>query len=246
VEEQQIKQSVTNRYGGIALTDQTDGCCAPAQIGCGCNTENIGYSKKELDSVPEKSILGVGCGAPLNFASIKEGDTVVDLGSGAGIDVFLSANKVKVSGKVIGIDMTDEMLERGRNNAQQAGYSNVEFRKGDIERRIPIDHNTVDVAISNCVINLIIDKTAAFKEIYRILRNTGRMVIADLVTSKEVGLESINSEDWCDCIDGALTKEHYIDSIRNAGFDKVEIVQETPYLERDSRQITSIVIRATK
>ena len=146
-------------------------------------------------------------------------------------------NKVKESGTVIGIDMTDEMLQRARNNTQKASYSNVEFRKGDIERRIPVDDNTVDVAISNCVINLTINKTSVFKEIHRILKNTGRMVIADLVTSKEVDLESINSEDWCDCIDGAQTKEHYVDSIRNAGFYKVETVQETPYVEKDSDKL---------
>ena len=248
MEEQQIKQSVKNRYGGIALSDQTTDCCSASTTvsGCGCTTENIGYNKQELDSIPERSILGVGCGAPVNFANIKEGEIVVDLGSGAGIDVFLSANKVKESGKVIGIDMTDEMLQRARNNAQQGGYSNVEFKKGDIERKIHIDDNTVDVVISNCVINLTIDKTAAFKEVYRILKNKGRMVIADLVTSKEVGSESINFEDWCDCIDGAQTKEHYIDNIRSAGFNKIEIVEESPYIERNSTQITSIVVKATK
>jgi arsenite methyltransferase len=246
VEEQQIKQSVKNRYRKIAITDQTEGCCAPTSNDCGCSEESIGYSKQELNTVPEKSILGVGCGAPVNFANIKVGEIVVDLGSGAGIDVFLCANKVKDSGKVIGIDMTDEMLQRSRNNANQGGYSNVEFRKGDIERRIPVEDNTVDLVISNCVINLTVNKTAAFKEIHRILKNSGRIVIADLVTSKEVGSESIKSEDWCDCIDGALTKENYIDSIRSAGFNKVEVIQETPYSERDARQITSVIIKATK
>ena len=245
-EEQQIKQSVRKRYGGIALTDQTEGCCAPAESSCGCGPQNIGYTKQELESIPGKSILGVGCGAPVNFADIKEGETVVDLGSGAGADVFLSANKVKESGKVIGIDMTDEMLQRATDNAKLGGYLNVEFRKGDIEQKIPIDDNTVDLVVSNCVINLTLDKTATFKEIHRILKKAGRMVIADLVTSNEVGLESINSENWCDCIDGALTKEHYIDSIRKAGFNKVEVVQESPYTERDARQIKSIVIRAIK
>ena len=181
VEEEQIKQSVKDRYGGIALSDQINGCCSPTKIDCGCSTTNIGYNKKELDSVPDRSILGVGCGASVNFANIKEGEIVVDLGSGTGIDVFLAANKVKESGTVLGIDMTDEMLQRAKNNTQQASYSNVEFRKGDLERRIPVDDNTVDVAISNCVINLTMDKTSVFEEIHRILKNTGRMVIADLV-----------------------------------------------------------------
>jgi ubiquinone/menaquinone biosynthesis C-methylase UbiE len=246
MEEQKIKQSIKNRYGGIALTNQTEGCCAPTESSCGCGPQNIGYSKQELNTVPENSILGVGCGVPVNFANIKEGEIVVDLGSGAGIDVFLCTNKVRESGKVIGIDMTDEMLQRARSNAKQGGYSNVEFQKGDIERRIPVEDNTVDLVISNCVINLTIDKKAAFKEIHRILKGNGRMVIADLVTSKETELKSIKSEDWCDCIDGALTKENYIDSIRNAGFNKVEVIQETPYTEIDARQITSVIIKATK
>ena len=184
------------------------------------------------------------CGAPLNFADIKQGEVVVDIGSGGGIDVFLSANKVKDSGKVIGIDMTDEMLEKARNNATQSGYRNVEFKKGDIERRIPIEDSAADPVISNCVINLTLDKVAAFKEIYRILRSNGRMVISDLVTSKEVGLESVNSEDWCSCIDGALTKENYIESIRKAGFGKIKTLQENSYIERDGRKITSIVLKA--
>ena len=191
------------------------------------------------------SILGVGCGAPVNFADMKEVEVVVDIGSGGGIDVFLSANKVKDSGKVIGIDMTDEMLEKARNNAK-SGFRNVEFKKGDIERGIPIEDSAADVVISNCVINLTLDKVAAFKEIYRILRSNGRMVISDLITSKEVDLESVNSGDWCSCIDGAITKENYIESIRKAGFYNIETSQEKPYIERDGRKITSIIIKAAK
>jgi arsenite methyltransferase len=194
--------------------------------------KNIGYDAKELDTVPESSILGVGCGAPVNFADIKEGEVVVDIGSGGGIDVFLSANKIKDSGKVIGIDMTDEMLEKARNNAKQFEFRNVEFKKGDIERGIPIDDNASDVVISNCVINLTLDKVVAFKEIYRILRSNGRMIISDLVTSKEVDLESVNSEDWCSCIDGALTKENYIEDIRKAGFYNRDITRNTLHLKR--------------
>ena len=255
MKDQQIKEEVKERYGKIALAGKSsEGCCAPSEC-CGSGSEtslmqiakNIGYDAKELESVPEASILGVGCGAPVNFADIKEGEVVIDIGSGGGIDVFLSANKVKDSGKVFGIDMTDEMLEKARNNAKQSGYTNVEFKKGDVERGIPsIENNTADVVISNCVINLTLDKVAAFKEIYRILRSNGRMVISDLVTSKEVGLESVNSEDWCSCIDGALTKENYIDSIRKAGFNNTEISQETPYIEGDGRKITSLVIKAVK
>ena len=145
-----------------------DGGDSPAQA-----ATVVGYETRELESVPQASILGVGCGAPVKFADLQKGETVVDLGSGGGIDVFLSANKVSNTGKVIGIDMTDEMLERARRNAKEGGYTNVEFRKGDIEKRIPVDENSVDVVISNCVINLTMDKVNAFKEIYRILKHAG-------------------------------------------------------------------------
>lgn len=159
------------------MTGNSENCCAPTEC---CDVgyiseispvqiaKNIGYDAKELESVPESSILGVGRGAPVNFADIKESEVVVDIGSGGGIDVFLSANKVKDSGKVFGIDMTDEMLEKARDNAKQSRFTNVKFKKGDIERGIPsIEDGTADVVISNCVINLTVDKVAAFKEIYK-------------------------------------------------------------------------------
>src|SRR5437870_3636731 len=259
MQDQLIKEKVKERYGKIALTGNSlQGCCGPTECYSDNSNisvmlplqiaKNIGYDSKELDSIPESSILGVGCGAPINFADIHKGEVVVDIGSGGGIDVFLSANKVKDSGRVIGIDMTDEMLYMARKYAVKVGYTNVEFKKGDIEKEIPIENETADVVISNCVINLTIDKVAAFKEIYRILKPGGRMVISDLVTSREVGLEAANSEDWCSCIDGALTSENYIDSIRKAGFGSVEVLQETPYLEDkvQDRKVTSLVIKAVK
>jgi arsenite methyltransferase len=147
------------------------------------------------------------------------------LGSGAGIDVFLAANKIGKLGKVIGIDMIDEMLEKARKNANDNGYTNVEFRKGDIERRIPVEDNTADLVISNCVINLTAHKVSTFKEIHRILKNDGgRILISDLVTDREINKDLINPEKWCSCIDGALTKENYLDSIRRAGFQSVEVL----------------------
>ena len=164
MQEQAIKEKVKERYGMIAQPGTFEGACATTE--CCCSSEvfsavemakSIGYDTKELESVPESSILGVGCGAPVNFADIKEGEVVVGIGSGSGIDVFLSANKVKHSGKVIGIDVTDEMLGRARKNANQGAYTNMEFRKGDIEKRIS-EVRTADLVISNCVINLLLIK----------------------------------------------------------------------------------------
>jgi ubiquinone/menaquinone biosynthesis C-methylase UbiE len=270
-----IKEKVKERYGKIALIGGS--CCAPSvggredEGGQGCCTgsnetalqplqslspeqvaELVGYDSKELKSIPEASILGVGCGTPTKFAFIKEGDMVIDLGSGAGIDVFLAANVVKDSGRIIGIDMTDEMLQKSRKNAAENGYTNVEFRKGDIEERIPIDDNSADIAISNCVINLTTDKSKTFREIYRILKpnGIGRMVISDLVTDKQIeNTESIDPDKWCSCIDGTLTRQNYIASIRKAGFKKIEVIDEKIYTEgdeTDNRKITSLVIKAVK
>jgi SAM-dependent methyltransferase len=213
------------------------------------NSFEIGYDSKALEAIPQSSILGLGCGAPINFANLKEGETVVDLGSGAGIDVFLASKKVTENGNVIGIDFTDDMLNKARKAAGENGFSNVEFRKGDIEDRIPIEDNSIDVAISNCVINLATDKVKAFKEVYRILKKEGkgRMVISDLVTSKEVHSDSVNPEDWCSCIDGALTRQNYIQSIKEAGFQNIEILDEKLYLDEHKpkgRKITSLAIRA--
>jgi arsenite methyltransferase len=265
MQEQQIKEKIKERYGRIALTGN-ETCCAPTiefkggKSGSSCCSPSdtatvVGYENKELESIPKTSVLGVGCGAPLHHTNVREGETVVDLGSGAGIDVFLSANKVGESGKVIGIDLTDEMLEKARRNAKENGYTNVEFRKGDIEKRIPVDDISVDLVISNCVINLTTDKTNTFKEVHRILKpGQGRMVISDLVTDKEVSRDSIDLDKWCSCIDGALTKENYLASIRKAGFQNPEILEEKLYTQEGSvdrvddnnRKISSIVVKAVK
>ena len=269
-EEQEIKKTIRKTYSKIALQQHDNktassssfSCCAP---GCCSSGEGeggnsspiqaaaaVGYETSELESVPQASVLGVGCGAPVKFVDLQEGETVVDLGSGAGIDVFLSSKQVGPRGRVIGIDMTDEMLERARRNAKKGGYANIEFRKGDIEKRIPVDENSIDVVISNCVINLTINKVNAFQEIYRILKNGGgRMVISDLVSDAEIAPSAANTEKWSSCIDGALTKEHYLDSIKKAGFQNVEVLSETLYMEdggeqMDSRKISSVVIKAVK
>jgi arsenite methyltransferase len=268
-QQRDIKKAIRKTYSKIALQENTNesgtsSCCGPT---C-CSGENggalgsptqaavvVGYEPSELESVPEASILGVGCGAPVKFADLQKGETVVDLGSGGGIDVFLSANKVSKTGKVIGIDMTDEMLERAKRNAKNGGYTNVDFRIGDIEKRIPVDDNSADVVISNCVLNLTVDKVNAFKEIHRILKHNGRMVISDLVTDVEITPIDANVERWCSCIDGTLTKEHYIESIRQAGFQNVEVLSEQLYIDESNdsnqrngkgKEITSVVIKAIK
>src|SRR5688572_15107510 len=246
-----IKRTIRRNYGKIALEESSEGaCCAP---GC-CSSPSpakaaadVGYDASELGSVPEASVLGVGCGAPVKFAGLQKGETVVDLGSGAGIDVFLSANTVGRSGRVIGIDMTEEMLERARRNAEKSGYANVEFRKGDIEERIPVDGSSIDAVISNCVINLTTDKVKTFKEIRRILKSGGRMVISDLVGDRKA--DSIDPEMWSSCIDGALARGDYLASIRKAGFRKVSVLEERQFMGGEpvnGRKITSLVVRAVK
>lgn len=254
MKQETLKAKIKERYGKIALEGNSESCCEPQ---CCSSTEAnpqrssiaVGYNNTTLASIPKSSILGLGCGAPINFANLKTGEIVVDLGSGAGIDAFLASREVKDSGKVIGIDFTDEMLHIATSAAKENGFTNVEFRKGDIEDAIPVEENSVDVAISNCVINLATDKVKTFKEIYRILKKDGkgRIIIYDLVTSKQVNGESINAEDWCSCIDGALTKENYINSIQEAGFQNIRILNEKTYIEPDdknNRKITSIVTGA--
>jgi arsenite methyltransferase len=269
-QQKDIKNTIRKTYGKIALQETTSesgstsssSCCAPGCCSGGGGGDSpaqaatvLGYETSELESVPQASILGVGCGAPVKFADLQKGETVVDLGSGGGIDVFLSANKVTGVGRVIGIDMTDEMLERAKRNARKGGYTNVDFRKEDIENSIPVDDNSVDVVISNCVINLTMNKVDAFKEVHRILKHSGRMVISDLVTDAEIAPIHADAEKWCSCIDGALTKEHYLDSIRQAGFQNVEVLSEQLYTEEDDgnqldgkrkKKISSIVIKAIK
>jgi arsenite methyltransferase len=254
VKQETLKAKIKERYGKIALEGNSESCCEPQY--CSYTEADpqrssiaVGYNNTTLESIPKSSILGLGCGAPINFANLKTGEIVVDLGSGAGIDAFLASREVKDSGKVIGIDFTDEMLHIATSAAKENGFTNVEFRKGDIEDAIPVEENSVDVAISNCVINLATDKVKTFKEIYRILKKDGkgRIIIYDLVTSKQVNGESINAEDWCSCIDGALTKENYINSIQEAGFQNIRILNEKTYIEPDdknNRKITSIVTGA--
>jgi arsenite methyltransferase len=233
-ENEKIKEHVKKRYGEIAKQESSScssGCCSSSC--CGTHPQyvasEVGYSPSDIESVPEDSLLGLGCGNPVALASLKEGETVLDLGSGGGVDVFLAAKKVGTRGKVIGVDMTQEMVERAKASALKNGYANVEFRLGEIES-LPVEDETVDVIISNCVVNLAPDKLKVFQEAYRVLKPKGRLLVSDLVTQGELPEEVRNSFDaWAGCIAGALEKSDYLDKISNAGFQNIKIVSQKPY-----------------
>ncbi|MCL5438650.1 MAG: arsenite methyltransferase [Patescibacteria group bacterium] len=218
-----IKKIVRDNYGKVAK--QNSSCCG------GCSptqdiSQKIGYTKEELTAVPKGANLGLGCGNPVALASLKEGETVLDLGSGAGFDCFLAANKVGKKGKVIGVDMTPEMIEKAKHNAQMGNYQNVEFKLGDIEH-LPIDDNFIDIIISNCVINLSPDKKNVFSETFRVLKPGGRLMISDIVLLKRLP-DSIRSsiEAYVGCIAGAVEKKDYLAFIKEAGFHDVKIIAQ--------------------
>jgi len=220
---QNIKRIVKESYAKAAET----GC------GCSCNcgqasnedlAKSIGYSDKEITAVPDAN-LGLGCGNPTALGDIKVGMTVLDLGSGAGFDCFLAAKKVGKSGRVIGVDMTPQMIKKARENAKKYKYSNVEFRLGEIEE-LPVEDDSVDVIISNCVINLSPDKSKVFKESYRVLKNGGMMFVSDMVLLKELTEMDRNDTDLISsCVGGAILKKEYLKLIKEAGFE-VKILSE--------------------
>lgn len=249
MEDKEVKEYVKKRYGEIA---KSEACCS--SCGCGPSAADvalrIGYSKDDLKSVPEASSMGLGCGNPVALASLKEGEIVLDLGSGGGIDVFLAAEKVGKKGKVIGVDMTEEMIQRARTTASKYGYENVEFRRGEIES-LPIQDNSVDAVISNCVINLSTEKQKVFQEAHRVLKPGGRIMISDIVTEGELPEEVRKSFDaWAGCIAGALEKGEYLDTIRRSGFKDVRVVSESTYSIDVSQElkgrITSVQVEAYK
>ncbi len=226
-----IKEAVRSGYARIVKGKQVS-CCGPKSSCCDKSvniSEKIGYSKDDIASVPDGADLGLGCGNPIALASLKEGEVVLDLGSGAGFDCFLAANKVGKTGKVIGVDMTPEMIERARENAKKGGYSNVEFRLGEIEH-LPVADNSVDAIISNCVINLVPEKDKVFAEAFRVLKPNGRLMISDIVLLKELPDIIQSSVDaYVGCISGAIIKDKYIEGIKNAGFQDVTIVEENSF-----------------
>ncbi len=221
IKKSSIKEIVKESYGKIAESKKLQGC------GCSCNCSQvgseeiagaIGYSKQEIAAVP-KANLGLGCGSPTSLGEIKRGETVLDLGSGAGFDCFLAAKKTGESGKVIGVDMTPKMVQLAKENAERYGYKNVEFRLGEIES-LPVEDNSVDVIISNCVINLSPDKPKAFKEAHRVLRKGGRLFVSDIVLLKELAETQKNDKELiAGCVGGAMLKGQYIQLIKAQGFE---------------------------
>ena len=228
----EIKKIVKEGYSRIAKKG-TPRCCSDSCCGSTNSAQDIsksvGYSDAEINAVPEGANLGLGCGNPVAIASLKEGEVVLDLGSGAGFDAFLASAKVGKTGKVIGVDMTEEMVEKAKKNAKKSNYSNVEFRLGDIEN-LPIENNSVDVIISNCVINLSPDKVSVFKEAYRVLKPGGRLMVSDLVLIKELPVNIKNSiEAYVGCLAGAAMKDNYLDYIKKAGFKDIKVISQDNY-----------------
>ncbi|MEI8173802.1 MAG: arsenite methyltransferase [Deltaproteobacteria bacterium] len=229
--QEEIKKAVRDRYGKIA--QKAGSCCLPSASCCGSEksvdniSRGVGYSLEELKSVPEGANLGLGCGNPVALASLREGETVVDLGAGGGFDCFLAAKEVGENGRVIGVDMTQEMLDKARENARKGGYRNVEFRLGEIEN-LPVADNIADIIISNCVINLSPDKGRVFQEALRVLKPGGRLMVSDIVLLKELPAALRDSvAAYTGCVAGALMKDDYISAIRAVGFQDVEIIAET-------------------
>jgi SAM-dependent methyltransferase len=248
--DKEVKKTVKQAYSKIASESGSCSCC-----GCGCNdqdaaqeiSKSIGYSDLELNAVPEAN-LGLGCGNPTALGSIKEGDVVLDLGSGAGFDAFLAAKKVGKSGKVIGVDMTEEMVNKAQSLAAKYNYSNVEFKLGDIEN-LPVENGSIDLVISNCVINLAPDKSKVFNEAYRVLRKGGKIYLSDIVLLKKLSEKQKNDKDLLSgCVAGALVKKDYLHKIKNAGFEVKILAEDKEISERQYQGIAleSIKLEATK
>jgi arsenite methyltransferase len=230
VQNDEVRQHVRNRYKQIALQNGSEpGCCGPVKSCCDAPVDfndvssKLGYSAEELNNVPDGANLGLGCGNPQAIASLKPGEVVVDLGSGGGFDSFLASKQVGMSGKVIGVDMTPEMVSRARGNAKKGGFTNTEFRLGEIEQ-LPLSDNSVNVIISNCVINLSPDKQQVFNEAYRVLKPGGRLAISDIVTTASLPEEIKQDLDsLAGCISGASSIEELKMYLKNSGFNDIVI-----------------------
>lgn len=251
-DKEEIKKFVREKYTEVA--EGKSSCCSPEATSCcgGVDQKIIdlshGYDQKDVDALPEGSSLGLGCGNPLSLVQIQPGWKVLDLGSGAGVDVFLTAMKVGESGAVVGLDMTDAMLDKARNNAKAGGFANVTFEKGEIEK-MPFAANSFDLVISNCVINLVPDKGLAYEEIFRVLKPGGRFAIADMATRGVLPEEVRKSaEAWAGCVAGALDLDYYLDLVRKVGFEDVQVkfVKEYDFAKSDAYAILSVGLTGTK
>ena len=250
----EIKEAVKKRYGGLARQEQQEQSCCPSCCGSASSmlqSKGIGYAKEDLERIPEESVLGLGCGNPIAIAELKAGEVVLDLGSGAGVDVFLAANKVGQSGRVIGVDMTDEMVDKAKKIAADYGYNNVEFRLGEIEK-LPVEDNSVNAIISNCVINLSTDKSRVFREAYRALKPGGRLTVSDIVSERVIPDEIKNDPDaWTGCIAGALERQEYLDKIKKAGFADTQILSSREFYignkaNETQEKLLSVTVKAFK
>jgi len=232
----QVHDAVREKYGEIARSVGKGGCCGPSSCGCGDPITSNLYSDSETNDLPADAVaVSLGCGNPTALIELLPGQTVLDLGSGGGIDVLLSAKRVGPSGKVYGLDMTDEMLALARENRRKAGATNVEFLKGTIEE-IPLPDQSVDVIISNCVINLSEDKDAVLREAFRVLKPGGRFAVSDVVIRGAVPSEIRRSmELWVGCVAGALEEEEYAAKLKGAGFESVEVEPWRVYQIDDAR-----------
>ncbi|MGA8849596.1 MAG: arsenite methyltransferase [Dehalococcoidia bacterium] len=252
MEKKKIKEAVKGRYARIAKQDQQS-CCPSCACGASplSQAEAIGYSSEDLEHIPEETIMGLGCGNPTAIADLKAGEVILDLGSGAGVDVFLAANKVGPTGKAIGVDMTEEMVDKAKDIAIEHGYHNVEFRLGEIEN-LPVEDESVDAIISNCVINLSPDKSKVFQEAYRVLKPEGRLTVSDIVSEGALPDEIKDDPDaWAGCIAGALEQKEYLRKIKKAGFEDVQVLSSKEfYIEDEESQtlgkLLSITVKAYK
>ncbi|NTU52397.1 MAG: arsenite methyltransferase [Chlorobiaceae bacterium] len=222
-----IQDAIREQYASTLKPKSSKGCCS------GLSTRNAsqmhGYTVQELNSIPEEANLGLGCGNPIALATVNKGDTVLDLGSGAGIDCFLASGLVGSEGRVIGVDMTPEMIERARKNATNNGYNNVEFRLGRIEE-LPVSDESIDLVTSNCVINLSVDKPAVFREAFRVLKPGGTLMVSDIVLNGELPAHVLESvEAYVLCIAGAIQKKEYLEALGAAGFDGISVIAESHF-----------------
>ncbi len=230
----ELVERVRERYGKIAQGEDT-GCCGPKAASACCGGEGslslqIGYRSKDLGRVPQGANLGLGCGAPLDFLELQPGETVLDLGSGPGLDCFLAAEHVGETGRVIGVDMTPAMLERACANAAKGGYRNIEFREGRLES-LPLGDASVDAVTSNCVINLVPDKAAVFRQVARVLKPGGRLVVSDIVLDGR--LPEVLEQDvyaYVGCVSGAVLRQEYFAMLEAAGLERVEVLRDIDYV----------------